>query len=334
MENVSKTKWLFVSVLAIAMSLMLVERAHSQSPMRTFPAGKPITIIVPWPPGGSSDVTARLVAAGLEKELSTPVQVVNKPGASSQAGMTALISSKPDGYTLALANLPVLLTHYLDPSREAPYSLKHFQPVAHQWQSPVAIAVGAGSPYKTLKDLVGAAKANPGKITMSDPGLMSNPHLGVLLLEKATGVEFASVHFPGGAPAVTALLGGHVNAGAPGIAEAMTHVKSGAFRALAVTSEKECEFLPGVPTMRSLGYDFVFVSSGGYVAPAGTPKDVVEILSEAIKKIVESDEHKKSLSKFATSSYYLNAEQYYAFWKEAETQFGGILKAIRASERK
>jgi len=127
METAGKTKSLVLSVVVVAASLVLAESTHSLSPVRTFPAGKPVTIMVPWPPGESSDVTARLVAAGLEKELSTPpVQVVNKPGASSQAGMTALINSKPDGYALALANLPVLLTHYLDPSREAPYSLKHF----------------------------------------------------------------------------------------------------------------------------------------------------------------------------------------------------------------
>lgn len=334
MEKASKPRFLLLSVMVLGVSLMLAESAHSQSPPRNFPAGKTITLIVPWPPGGSSDTTARVVAAGLEKELSTPVQVVNKPGASGQVGMTALLSSKPDGYTLAMSNLPVLITHYLDPSRDAPYSLKNFQPVAHQWQAPVVIVVGAGSPYKTLKDLLQAAKASPGKITISDPGLLSNPHLSVLLLEKAASVEFASVHFPGGAPAATALLGGHVIAGAPGLMEIMSHVKSGAFRALGVTSDRESEFLPGVPTMKSLGYDFVFVSSAGYVAPAGTPKEVVEILTRAIQKIVESDDHRKTLSTFALSSVYRNPDQYSAFWKDGETQFGGILKAIRASKPK
>jgi tripartite-type tricarboxylate transporter receptor subunit TctC len=172
----------------------------------SFPAGKPITIIVPYAAGGTTDVGARLLAELLEKELSTPVQVVNKPGSASQVGLTELVNAKPDGYTLSYGVLPTIITHYLDPERRAPYTRENFQPVALHHLVPAMLAVRTDSPYKTLNDLIEAAKANPGQIKVSDSGLMANPHLSVLLLERAAGVRFASVHFDGGAPSVTALL--------------------------------------------------------------------------------------------------------------------------------
>jgi tripartite-type tricarboxylate transporter receptor subunit TctC len=333
-EKATTTKVLLLSIMVAALGMLFVESTNAQSPAGNFPGGKTMTMIVPWPPGGSSDTTARLVASGLEKELSTTVQVVNKGGANAQVGMTALMNSKPDGYTLGMANHPLMATHYLDPSREAPYTLKNFTLVAHQWETPTTITVRANGPYKTFKDFMEAAKANPGKITISDPGLLSNPHLSILLLEKAAGVKFASVHMAGGAPAVTALLGGHVDAGSPGVLEVMGHVKAGTLRTLAVSSERESEFFPGVPTMKSLGYNVVFTSSAGYVMPAGTPKEIVEIIAKAIKKIVESPEHKKSLNVYGTSVHYMNAEQYYAYWKQNEADFGPILKEIRATQAK
>lgn len=334
MGKASKTTVLSLGVMCIAVSLMLVESAHSQSPARNFPAGKTITMIVPWPAGGSTDVTARYLASALEKELSTSIQIVNKAGAASQVGMTALINSKPDGYTLGFASLPTLITHYLDPGRDAPYSLKSFQPVAQQWQAPFVLAVAGKSPYKTLKDLVEAARANPEKILIGDPGLLGTPHLTVIMMERAAGVKFTSVHFAGGAPAVTALLGGHVNAAVVGLGDAATQFKSGELRSPGVAGNRESEFLPGVPTMRSLGYDVVSVNSGGVVAPAATPKDIVEIVTRAIKKIVESDAHKKDLATVGASSSYLSPEQYTALWMDYENRFGPVLKAVRASQPK
>ncbi len=327
-----KTRLLSLGMLCIAVSLMVAGVTYAQAPIGAIPAGKPITMIVPWPAGGSTDVTARFLATALEKELSTSIQIVNKPGAASQVGMTALITSKPDGYTLGFASLPTLATHYLDPGRKAPYSLKNFQPVAQQWQAPFVFAVAAKSPYKTLKDLVEAARATPEKILISDPGLLGTPHLTVIMLERAASVRFTSVHFEGGAPAVTALLGGHVNAGVVGLGDAATQFKSGELRCIGVAGTRESEFLPGVPTLRSLGYDVISINSGGVVAPAGTSKEIVGVLNRAIKKIVESETHKKDLATFYATSLYLDPEQYAALWGDYENRFGPVLKAVRASQ--
>ncbi len=318
----------------VAASLMIVESAHAQSRPRDFPAGKPITIIVPYAAGGTTDAGARLLAAALEGELSTRVQVENKPGAASQVGLKALLNSAPNGYTLSYAVIPTIITHYLDPERAAPYSRKDFQPVAHHHLIPAMLAVQASSPYKTLKDLVEAARANPGKITVSDSGLMANPHLSVLMLQKAAGVRLGSVHFDGGAPSVTALLGGHVTALAGGVSDAVPHVRSGKFRVLGIAAEQENEFLPGVPTMKSQGYDAVTVSATGLLTPGGTPKEVVDILTAAIKKVVESEDHKKKLRDLGVSPYYLNPADYAALWANAEGRVGPLLKEIRASQAK
>jgi len=321
------------AMLAAALVLaswVVVESTHSQS----FPAGKPITIIVPYAAGGTTDTGARLLAPRLEEELSTKVIVTNKPGAASQLALTGLVSSAPDGYTLSYAVLPTVITHYADPGRDAPYARKDFQPVALHHLTPAVLAVQVSSPYKTLKDFVEAARANPGKLTVSDSGLMANPHMSVLMLEKAAGVRLGSVHFDGGAPSVTALLGGHVTALAGGTSDAVAHVKSGKFRVLGVAAEQESEFLPGVPTMKSQGYDVVTVSATGILAPAGTPQAVVDILAAAIRKVVANEEHQKKLRDLGASPHYLNPTEYAAFWLNYESRVAPLLKEIRASQSK
>lgn len=316
----------------IVAGLLLAGRAPAQSPGRDFPGGKPITILVGYAAGGTTDAAARFLAKDLEKELSTSVQIVNKPGAASQLALTVLRQAKRDGYTLSYAVLPTIITHYLDPSREAPYQRKDFQPVAHHWLVPGMIAVRADSPYRTLRDLVAAAKAGPGTVTVSDSGLMTNPHLTVLLLERAAGVKFASVHFAGGAPSVTALLGGHVTAVAGGVSDAVTRVKAGEFRALAVAADQESEFLPGVPTMQAQGYDVVSVSTAGILAPAGTPREVVDVLSRAIKKVVESDQHRADLAKYGgIARHYLGPDEFAKFWADYEARLAPVLKEIRSA---
>src|SRR5262245_15130828 len=195
-----------ITVSLLAAVLAMPGGLAAQTAAAKFPDGKPITLIVPYAAGGTTDSAARLLAARLEEELSTRVQVVNRPGAASQVGLQSLLAAPPNGYTLSYGVLPTVITHYSDPGREPPYARKDFRPVAHHHLIPAMIAVPTSSPYQTLKEFVEAARANPAKITISDSALMGNPHLCVLMLQKAAGVKFASVHFDGGAPSVTALL--------------------------------------------------------------------------------------------------------------------------------
>ena len=294
-----------------------------------FPVkGKPITIIVPYAAGGVTDTGARLMAAGLEKELGTPVQVVNKAGAASQLGLTELSRSAPDGYTLSYAVLPTITTHYLDPSRAAVYTRANFQPVAMHHYTVMMLAVKTEAPWKTLKDFVDAARAKPGTIKISDSGLMAVPHTQVVMLELVTGVRFASVHFNGGAPSVTALLGGHVEALAGSTADSLAQKKAGQFRVLGVAAEQPNPSMPDVPTMKSLGYDVVAASAAGILAPAGTPKPVVDKLTRAMKAVTESADHQAKMKELGIGLYYRDPESYTKYWIDTESRMRPLLQKL------
>ncbi len=283
--------------------------------------GKTITVIVPFAAGGSSDVGTRLVAAGLEQEMGVPVRVVNKPGASTQVGMTELVKSKPDGYTLGYITLPSGIIAYLDPARQAVYSRKNFQPLASHVVGPSAVGVKVDSPYKTVRDLLDDAKAKPGQLKAGDTGLMSVRHISVLQTEQVAGVKFASVHFDGGGPATTALLGGHVDVGFQDIAEFLPHVTSNNIRILAVLDKQESQYLPGVKTMEAQGYkaDWL-VNYGGWVAPAGTPMEVMDRLSQALKKVITSEDHKMKATKAMLILRYMSPDEFAAVWSAQESQ--------------
>jgi tripartite-type tricarboxylate transporter receptor subunit TctC len=300
--------------------------AHAQS----FPvSGKSISIIVPYAPGGVTDTGARLMAAGLEQELKTSVQVVNKAGAASQLGLTELVRSTPDGYTLSYAVLPTVTTHYLDPARQAIYTRANFQPVAMHHFTVMMLAVRTEAPYKTLKDFVEAARAKPGTIKISDSGLMAVPHTQVLMLERVANVRFAAVHFTGGAPSITALLGGHVDALSGSTADALANVKTGAFRVLSVSGDRPDKSMPEVPTMVSQGYDVQIASWAGIVAPAATPKPVIDRLTAAMKRVIESPEHAAKLVDLGIEPRYLSPDDYSKVWADIEARMKPLVSEFK-----
>lgn len=312
------------SILAAAtLALLGAGPAAAQS----YPAGKVINVIVPYAPGGTTDTLARVMAAALEPELKTKVQVVNRAGAASQVGLSELVRSAPDGLTLAYAVLPTVTTHYLDKSRQAAYTRESFQPVALHFFTPAMIAVRADAPWRNLREFVDAARARPGSIKISDSGLMAVPHIQVVMLERAAGVSFASVHFTGGAPSVTALLGGHVDALAGGISDALPHLKSGAFRVLGVASEQPDPAMPGIPTMQSQGFDVDAASWTGILAPARTPPAIVEVLTKAVAKIVADPAHRQRLDEFGVSPRYLSPGDYAKAWMDIEARMRPVMEA-------
>ena len=297
---------------------------------QTFPVkGKPITIIVPYAAGGVTDTGARMMAAGMEKELGTSVQVVNKAGAASQLGLTELSRAAPDGYTLSYAVLPTITTHYLDPTRAAVYTRANFQPIGLHHLTWMMLAVRTDSPYKTLRDLVEAARAKPESIKISDSGLMAVPHSQVLMLERAAGVRFASVHFAGGAPSVTALVGGHVDVLAGSTADALANKKTGLFRVLGVAAETPDSSMPEVPTMTSQGYNVLAASASGILAPAGTPKPVVDALTAAMKKVIASKEHSDKLVELGIGAYYRDPEAYTKYWIDTEERMKPLMQTLK-----
>jgi tripartite-type tricarboxylate transporter receptor subunit TctC len=291
--------------------------------------GKAITIIVPFTPGGANDVAARVQAPVLEKELGAPVVVVNKPGASTQVGMTQLVQAKPDGHTLGLLTLPGAMLAYLDPSRKAIYGRKDFKVIALQSWDPNGLAVKTDSPHKGLKDLVEAARANPEKIKVGTSGLLSTDHMVLLMLQKAAGVTFGIVHFDGGTQSITALLGGHLDAVVTTSSTFLPQLKSGNVRMLGITDKEENKFFPGVKTFEAQGYKVQYGASRGIVVRSETPKEVVDILGAAVQKATDDPDLRKRMNEMALTVRYLDEKQAGAFWDELEAQTKPLLSLAR-----
>jgi len=210
-----------------------------------FPAkGRAITIIVPYPAGGNVDLSARLVAPGIEKALGVPVEIVNKAGAAAQLGTTELAKAKPDGYTLEWVSGTAVMSTYLDAEKQSVYHRKDLATVAHTHWTPVGIAVKAGGKYNSFEDVVKAAKANPDAIKVGDSGLMGTPHMAMVLLDNAAGTKFAPVHFDGGPPATTALLGDHIDCQAEGTSAFVSAYKSGNLKVVGLFDDKPSKTYP------------------------------------------------------------------------------------------
>lgn len=277
--------------VALVMALASTPAAAQQYPTR------PINMIVAFPAGGSTDIGARVVAGLAEKILGQPIVVVNKGGAGGQVGWTELARAKPDGYTIGFLNLPATNTTILDPERQAIFSETSFTPIANQVLDPGVIWVAANSPYKTLKDVLDAAKSKPGTIRAATTGILSDDHLAILMVEEASpGVNFRVVHLLGGAAQLKETLGGNIDVSFDNVGGIVTQVKAGQVRALAVMDTERSKFLPDVPTTKELGLPTVISSSTrGIGGPKGMDPAIVKTLQAALSKAMADPEHIKRL---------------------------------------
>ena len=323
-------KLLFVPIVtAFALTSLAIEPAAPAQKVSFPEKGRIISAIVPYAAGGSTDVSARMVAPLLERELETPVQIVNRPGGGTQVGNTAVATAKPDGYTLAYMAIPTILTSYLDPERKAAYTRKSFESVARTTLNTIVFAVKRDSPYKSMKDLIDGARANPEKVKFAVSGILSVNHLPVLMIERQSGVKFASVHFDGSGPGVTALMGGHVDAASALEPEVLSQVKVGDLRVIGVADNQESKLFPGVKTMEEQGYKIYMYSSHCVTAPAGTPKEVVEILSQTIKKVLSNADLQNKLESVGLFVRYLDQTQLGKFWEEAEAEVLPLMRMVK-----
>jgi tripartite-type tricarboxylate transporter receptor subunit TctC len=291
------------------------------APGATFPQpGRPITINVPWAAGGGTDLGARIYAAALERELGTSVQVINRTGAGSQVGITEFVNSTPDGYTIAATSLPATNGLYIDPERQATFDRDDFLPLALHVADPGVVAVRADSPYQTFDDLIEAARANPETITASTTGVRGSAHMAVLQVTRATGAEFALVHFEGFAPSQTALLGGHIDVQFGYAGEFLPQVRAGAIRLLGIMDSEPSPFYPDVPTLESMGVDLEWASSRGYALPAGTPQEVVDVLEAANERIMQSEDMQNRMRDMGQTVRYMGPEEFAAYWDEIDAE--------------
>jgi len=284
----------------------------------SFPeSGEVVTLIVPFDAGGITDVFARLFAPELEEALGTTVRVENVPGAGGQIGLTQLMSSEADGYTIGFTNLPSALA-YLDPARQAAYDETSFTPIAGVALSPTVIAVAADSPYETLEDYVEAAADAPGEITLGSGGSgASDDYLASIELERAGDVDLNIVTFEGGsADKVTALLGGNVEAIMGSAGGFLPQVANGDIRLLASATEEPSALLEDVPTFAEAGYDVVVSGTLNISGPAGLPDNVVAAITEATLAATESDEFVSTIATSGFEPNYLDPADLAALWAE------------------
>src|ERR671931_455712 len=222
-----------------------------------------------------------------------PVAVANKSGARGQVGWTEMVRQRPDGYYIGYINLPATNTVILDPDRKAIFTEKDFTPIINQVLDPGVIWVKADSPYKTVQDLIDAAKKSPNSIRAATTGILSDDHLAILMTEEAApGAVFRLVHLEGGAAQFKEIMAGNIDAAFDNVGSIMTRVKSGEVRALAVMDDQRSKFLPDVPTTKELGYPTVMSNSTrGIAGPKGMPEPVLKKLREVLKKAMDDPEH-------------------------------------------
>ena len=281
-----------------------------------YPA-RAITMVVPFPPGGVADIVGRPLAAMMEKSLKHPVVIVNRTGAGGALGMREVAKAAPDGYTIlmGLSSISIFPVSERVNGKQPSYELKDFAPIALVTADPTVLVVRADSPYKTVKDFVEAAKAKPGKINYSSSGVYGTLHVAMEMFANAAGVQLFHVPYGGGGPAITALLGGQVEASAQGPAAAIGQIRGGKMRALAGWGTERLKLLPDLPTFKELGYDVEFYIWSGVFAPAATPGPVVSKLREAVKAAATSEDFKHAMEKVSTPVSYLDAPEFAKYWE-------------------
>jgi tripartite-type tricarboxylate transporter receptor subunit TctC len=300
----------------LVLQLLIALAALPASAQEAYPS-RPISIVAPFPPGGVADLTARPVAAAMEKALKNPVGVVNKTGAAGAVGMQFVAASRPDGYTLLLALSSISIIPEADKlfDRKPAFTVDQFEPLALISADPTILVVRAESPWKTAKEFIEDARRRPNQITYSSSGIYGTLHMAMELLSHAAGITLRHVPHAGAAPALTAILGGHVDALASGPAVVLPHIKAGKLRALAGWGAERVAALPDVPTFRELGYpDAEFYIWAGLFAPKGTPEPVLGKLRETLKAAVADPDFKAAMDKIETPIAFKQGEEFRRFF--------------------
>ncbi len=299
------------ALLLIGAALIAAAPAIAQE---VYPS-RPIQMIVPFPPGGVADITGRPTAHVMGKVLKQSIVVVNKSGAGGSVGTAQAARATPDGYTIlmALSSISVLPVADRLQGRPPAYELDQLAPVALISADPTVLVVRADGPYRTLKDLVDAAKAKPASINYGSSGVYGTLHVAMEIFAGAADIKLFHIPYQGGGPAVAALLGGQIDALASGPSAAIGQIKGGKMRALAVWGDKRLASLPDVPSLKELGYDAVFYIWSGLFAPAATPAPILKALRDAAAKTVEDPEFKEAMAKVETPVAYLDAAAFKEF---------------------
>lgn len=274
---------------------------------------KQIELVVPYAPGGASDMVGRTVGSAIEKDLGVPVVITNKTGGTGAVGMSYVEGKNPDGYTIGYVPVEMSMVKALGFADVEP---ANFDLLGRAIVIPAAITVPADAPYDTIEEFIEYSLDHPGEIRVGNSGTGSIWHIAAAGLAEETGAEFKYVPFDGAAPAVAALLGGHIEAVSVSPSEVKANVDGGELKILAVMSGDRDVTFPDVPTLKESGIDLEIAAWGGFTAPKGTPDDVKAVLEEAVKNAVASDEFQNVAKERGLNASYLTAEEFTQFAKE------------------
>lgn len=317
---------MIIRTILAAFALMLPAWAAAQDP---YP-NRPIEMIVPYPPGGQADLSARPLAAALQPILGQPVVVINKPGASGAIGNRAVANGKPDGYTILVTLVSITTIPEVDKmfGRKPAYAMEDFAPLARLAADPPVLVVGAGHPWKSVKELVADAKSRPDDIVYSHSGLYGPSHLPMEMFLHAAGIKMRGLPAVGGGPTMQLVLGGSSAMWASPPAMAVPQVSAQKLRALASFGAERHPAFPEVPTLQELGYDVEFYVWSGAFAHAETPPAILGKLRDSIGKAVASDLFQNALAKMKTPNAYLDAAAFRDFLRKDGARLSTAVKQI------
>ena len=293
---------------------------------------KPITLVVPFPPGGSTDQVARAVSPIMTGALKQSVLIDNRPGATGTIGANAVSRAAPDGYTFLVTSLgPLVIVPHL--IKKLPYDAENdFEPVTVAVQSPNVLVVAENSPHKSVADIIAYQKANPGRMTFASAGNGSSDHLTAELFWQQTGTKGLHIPYKGGAPAHTDLIGGQVDASFQNVNSVVQYIKGGKMRALAVTSPQRSPVLPDVPTLAEAGVKNVEVASWqAVVAPKGLPPEILKQANEAFVQALNDPKVRDQFTSIGFEMVANTPEQFKAFQKKEYARWKQVIEAGKIS---
>jgi len=317
------------------LALLLVAVPTALFAQEKFPS-RPVTMVSPFPPGGSVELIGRPLAASMERFFKQPVVFTNKVGAAGAVGTAFVATSEPDGYRILFNISSIVVVPEADKlfDRKPAYTMDQLQPVARVNSDPSVLAVRAESPWKTAKELIDDAKKRAGQMSYSSSGVYGSTHVPAEMFTQAARITMRHVPFTGGGPAMNALMGGHVDLHIQGLPGIIAHLQSGKLRPLAVTSAKRSAALPDVPTLKELGVDVDYGVWHGIFVAAKTPPDVLRVIREAARAAVADPDFVAALQKLSSPVAYLDLPEFEKFVAEDARVMGALVRKIGRIEQK
>jgi tripartite-type tricarboxylate transporter receptor subunit TctC len=316
---------LLAGLASASVALVLAAAAAAQS---TYP-DKPITMIVPFPPGGVADTVARPVAEAMARELKQPVVVENRAGAGGALGIGVAARAPADGYTVLMSLSSISILPEADKllGRKPVYQLSQFKPIARFTADPTVLVVRADAPWKTLAEFLADAKRNPGKYNYGSSGNYGTMHVPMEMLKAEAGFRMTHIPYTGAGPAVVALLAGQVDAIASGPSTVVQQIQAGKLRALAHWGDQPLASLPDVPSLKQLGHPVRFAQWSALFVPAGTPDDVIRKLRAVAARVAADPNVRQVITKAGSPIEYLDAPEFQTYW---DADAAEMTKAVRA----